>query len=477
MACNPREAALALHRFGFGPRAGSIEAIADDPRGALLAELERPNAGQIANAALPSSGSANRAVFEYNAERNANEKRERLRREAAAQVAMQSAGGDVAMDAKPDAVPAASPDPGAVPLPRQLFRNEARARFDAAINAEIGLVERLVWFWSNHFCVNADATVMAGGYEREAIRPHVLGRFSDMLLAVEGHPAMLLYLNNEQSIGPGSVAGINRDRGLNENLAREILELHTLGVRTVYTQSDVTNFAKVLTGWTILPTATNPDHGGEFVFLRRAHEPGAHTVIGNAYTDGGVEQGRAVLADLARHPATAKHVATKLARHFIADDPPATLVDGLTQRFLDTDGDLKEVAAALVAAPESWVPQQTKIKRPNEWIAAALRATEEPGEIPRILQAGNLLGEPLWRPPAPKGFSDENAAWLDGLGRRLEIANGFAHRDGLGHDPETVMEAAVGPLASAETRRAVAGAESRPQALTLLLMAPEFQRR
>jgi uncharacterized protein (DUF1800 family) len=477
MACNPREAALALHRFGFGPRAGSIDAIAEDPRGALLAELERPNVGQIAQADLPSAAAANRAVFEYNAERNANAKRERLRREAAAQVAMQGAGGEAVMEAKPDAAPAASGQPEAVPLPRQLFRNEAKARFEAAIGAEIGFVERLVWFWSNHFCVNADATVMAGGYEREAIRPHVLGRFSDMLLAVEGHPAMLLYLNNEQSIGPGSVAGINRDRGLNENLAREILELHTLGVRTVYTQTDVTNFAKVLTGWTILPTATNPDHGGEFVFLRRAHEPGDQTVIGKTYAEDGVEQGRAVLGDLARHPATAKHVATKLARHFIADDPPPSLVDGLAQRFLDTGGDLKEVAATLVAAPESWQPEQTKIKRPNEWIAAGLRATGEPSEIPRILQAGNLLGEPLWRPPAPKGFSDENAAWLDGLGRRLEIANGFAHRDGLGHDPEAVMETAIGPLASAETRRAIASAESRPQALTLLLMAPEFQRR
>jgi uncharacterized protein (DUF1800 family) len=477
MACNPREAALALHRFGFGPRAGSIDAIAEDPRGALLAELEQPNIGQIAKADLPSSSAANRAVFEFNAERNANTKRERLRREAAAQVAMQNAGGEAVMEAKPDAAPTASGQPEAVPLPRQLFRNETKARFEAAIDAEIGFVERLVWFWSNHFCVNADATVMAGGYEREAIRPHVLGRFSNMLLAVEGHPAMLLYLNNEQSVGPGSVAGINRDRGLNENLAREILELHTLGVRTVYAQADVTNFAKVLTGWTILPTVTNPDHGGEFVFIRRAHEPGDHTVIGKAYTDGGVEQGRAVLADLARHPATAKHVATKLGRHFIADDPPPSLVDGLAQRFLDTDGDLKEVATALITAPESWEPQQIKIKRPNEWIAAGLRATGEPGEIPRVLQAGNLLGEPLWRPPAPKGFSDENAAWLDGLGRRLEVANGFAHRDGLGHDPEAVMETAIGPLASAETRHAIAGAESRPQALTMLLMAPEFQRR
>jgi len=477
MALDPKEAALALHRFGFGPRAGSIAAIAADPRGALLAELERPNAGQVAHADLPSGAAANRAVFEYNAERAANEKRERLRREAAPQVAMLSTGGDMAMEAKPDVPPPAPVQPEAVPLPRQLFRNEAKAHFDAALNADIGLVERLVWFWSNHFCVNANATVMAGGYEREAIRPYVLGRFADMLLAAEGHPAMLLYLNNEQSIGPASVAGINRDKGLNENLAREILELHTLGVRTVYGQADVTNFAKVLTGWTILPTATNPDHGGEFVFLRRAHEPGPQTVVGTAYADGGVEQGRAVLNDLARHPATARHVATKLARHFIADDPPTTLVDRLTQRFLDTDGDLKEVIAALIAAPESWAAEQAKIKRPGEWIVAALRATEEPGDIARVIGAQALLGEPLWRPPAPKGFSDDNAAWLDGLGQRLDIANSFARREGLAHEPEAIMDTALGPLASAETRQTLAHADTRPQALTLLLMAPEFQRR
>jgi uncharacterized protein (DUF1800 family) len=429
MARNPQEAALALHRFGFGPRAGSIEEIA-----------------------------ANRAVFEYNAERNANQKR--TRRDPA--------------QATMEAAPA---QPEAMPLPRQLFRAEARARIDAALNAEIGFVERLVWFWSNHFCVNQEKTVMAGAYEREAIRPHVLGRFADMLLAAEGHPAMLLYLDNAQSIGPNSIAGVNRDRGLNENLAREILELHTLGVRTTYTQDDVTNFAKVLTGWTIRQTVSDPDHGGEFVYIKRAHEPGPQTVIGKDYDDAGTGQGRAVLADLARHPATAKHVAMKLARHFIADDPPPALVDRLTQRFLDTDGDLKEVTKVLVAAPEAWAPEQAKIKRPGEWIVAGLRATGETGDIGRIIQAQNLLGEPLWRPPAPKGFSDENAAWLDGLAQRLDIANTFAHREGLALEPAAIMDAALGPLASAETRRAVAGAESRPQAMTVLLMAPEFQRR
>ncbi len=458
MARNPQEAALALHRFGFGPRTGSIEEIAADPRGALIAELDRPGAGRITTPDLPTSGTANRAVFEYRAARNAEKK---LAKRDAAQAAME----------------AAPAQPEAVPLPRQLFRKEARARIDAALDAEIGLVERLVWFWSNHFCVNQDKTVMAGAYEREAIRPHVLGQFGDMLLAAEGHPAMLLYLDNAQSMGPDSVAGINRDKGLNENLAREILELHTLGVRTVYTQDDVTNFAKVLTGWTILPTVTNPDHGGEFVYIKRMHEPGPETVIGNEYDEGGTEQGRAVLADLARHPATAKHVASKLARHFIADDPLPALVEKLTQRFLDTDGDLKEVTMAMIAAPEAWAPEQVKIKRPGEWIVAILRATGISGDTQRILGGMALLGEPLWRPAAPKGFSDENAAWLDGLAQRLDMANAFAHRGGLALEPQAIMETALGPLASPETRQTIARAESRPQAMTLLLMASEFQRR
>jgi uncharacterized protein (DUF1800 family) len=200
-------------------------------------------------------------------------------------------------------------------------------------------------------------------------------------------------------------------------------------------------------------------------------------VLGKTYRDTGLAQGRAVLTDLARHPATAKHIATKLAIHFIADDPPAALVDRLARRFRDTDGDLKEVAKALIAAPEAWQPQQAKLKRPGEWLIAALRATAQEGDVRRVVQAGALLGEPLWRPPAPKGFSDENAAWLDGVAERLEIANAFAQRQGPSLDPAAVADAALGLLASAETRQAIARAESRPQALTLALMAPEFLRR
>jgi uncharacterized protein (DUF1800 family) len=488
MALDQRGAALALHRFGFGPRPGSIAAIAPDPRGALVADLDRPKAGQIiAAAGLMTSGAANRAAFEFFAERNAKTRVAKLREDEAKRVAAESGAAGTMMEAKPEMQPDAAKPPAGAPaantpatpppetVPQQIFFAEARARFDAAIGAELGFVERLVWFWSNHFCVNADDTVMAGAYEREAIRPHVLGRFVELLEAAEGHPAMLLYLTNTLSMGPNSVAGINRTRGLNENLAREILELHTLGVRAGYTQDDVTSFAKVITGWTILPTDTNPDHGGEFLFHQRLHEPGPQTVIGKSYRDTGVEQGRAVLVDLARHPATAKHIAFKLARYFVADDPPPALVARLEQRFNETEGDLYEVSKALATSPEAWSEERVKIKRPSEWMVAYLRAARFTGDIRAMNGGMNRLGEPLWRPPAPRGFPDENGTWLDGLSHRLDIANNFAQRNADRLDAAALLDTALGPLVSEETRRAIARAETKPQALTLMLMAPEFQ--
>jgi uncharacterized protein (DUF1800 family) len=318
---------------------------------------------------------------------------------------------------------------------------------------------------------------MAGGYEREAIRPHILGRYADMLLAAEGHPAMLIYLDNSISMGANSVAGINRTRGLNENLAREILELHTLGVRTGYEQDDVTRFANVLTGWTIIPAANDPVHGVEFIFNPRMHEPGAQRVLGKFYADAGVEQGRAVLADLARHPATATHVATKLARYFSADDPPPPLVERLAKTFRDTEGDLKEVAKALVMSEECWTPERGKLKRPCEWVAAIARTTGLRSNTQRFTGGQRLMGEPLWQPSSPQGFADNEAAWIDGTGLRLDVANSVAERVADRVDPRELVETALGPLASDETRQAVARAESRPQALALVFMSPEFQRR
>jgi len=481
MAVDPKaEAALALHRFGTGPRAGSIAAIASDPRGALLAELERPNAARIADPELLTTGAAARAAIAFQQAQRLARQAER----AAQQAAPQGADG-----ATPEMKPADqaartvdSPRPNAGPaVPQQLYLTEAKARINAALNAEIGFAERLAWFWSNHFCVSADkfgVRPICGAYEREAIRANMLGRFGDMLLAVESHPAMLIYLDNARSIGPDSIAGVRQKRGLNENLAREILELHTLGVRSVYSQEDVTRFANVITGWTVIAPRQDAARAGEFVFNPNMHQPGAQTVIGRSYADTGVEQGRAVLAALARHPATAKHVATKLARHFVADEPPPALVERLAKRFLATQGDLKEVTKALVTAPEAWEAPRAKLKRPGEWIIAAYRAVGvTPPDVGPVMQAHNLLGEPLWRPSAPKGFADDSAPWLDGLAQRLDIANQLARRVGGQADPREVFEETLAPLASTETRQAVTRAESRPQALALLFMAPEFQRR
>jgi len=474
MALDPQaQAAIALHRFGFGPREGSIAAIGSDARGALLSDLDG-RTRVVARAELPGSSASARAAYEFQQEKKVA--RFAAKADNDAGKSMMSASGDAAMDAKAGAKPAANPGPG---VPQQLYLDSAKARFDAALNAEIGFVERLTWFWSNHFCVSAEKVrPTAGAFEREAIRPHVLGKFSDMLLAVETHPAMLMYLDNARSIGPNSFAGQRRGKGLNENLAREILELHTLGVRTGYSQDDVTNFAKVITGWTVIPFRQDMEHGGEFTFNPRMHEPDTQRVLGTDYADIGVEQGRAVLLALARRPETAKHIATKLARHFIADNPAADLVERLAKRFRETDGDLKQVAKALVTAPQALDAPRTKLKRPGEWIVASMRATGmQIEDVRRVIQTLNMLGEPLWQPPAPKGFPDENAAWNDGLAQRLDIANQVARRLGDKIDPEVVAETALGTLASAQTREALKRAESRPQALTLLLMSPEFQRR
>jgi uncharacterized protein (DUF1800 family) len=219
-------------------------------------------------------------------------------------------------------------------------------------------------------------------------------------------------------------------------------------------------------------------HGGEFTFNPRMHEPGTQKVVGESYADAGLDQGRRVLTALARHPATAKHIARKFARHFIADDPPLALVERLTKRFLDTQGDLKEMAKALVAAPEAWAEPRGKLKRPGEWIVGALRAIGvKPADIRPVIQAQNLLGEPLWRPPAPNGFADDDATWLDGLSQRLDVANQIARRIAGTADPKAIFDEVLAPIASAETKATITRAESRPQALALLLMAPEFQRR
>jgi uncharacterized protein (DUF1800 family) len=446
--------ALALARFGLGPKPGERAALGGAARDALLGQLDRPEAALLEGPSLLPSDALYR-------EHRATEERRRLERAANMGTSQKSQ------------VP---------PFEENTYKGEAAARFARLVSTETPFLERLVLFWSNHFCValskGNQIRVIAGAFEREAIRPHILGRFADMVKAVEQHPAMLIYLDNNQSIGPNSRTGLNGRRGLNENLAREIMELHTLGVDGGYTQADVTSLARIITGWTITSPDDDATYGGRFTIAPNRHEPGDQVLLGRTFPAGGREQGEAALAFIAGHPSTARHIATKLASHFVADNPPDALVEKLSRAFIDSDGDLAAVSRTLLEAPESWDFGVRKIRMPVEFIVAAARLTGRPADP--LALAGQLgpLGQPLWNPSGPNGFSDKEAFWAspEGMTTRLDIAARIGQQSGNA-DPMRLLREAFGPEVSAATREAVGRAESRQQAVALLLMSPEFQRR
>jgi uncharacterized protein (DUF1800 family) len=476
---SPYAAAVAANRFGLGARPGEIGQMADDPRGALRAQL-LGGAPVIHNPALPDTATILSRAAELRAER-----REHRREETAA---VDGASGNATV---PEAVQRLAG------MFRAAYIDDAGARMRFAVSTERPFVERLVQFWSNHFAVSVDKMAVlgiAGAFEREAIRPHMLGSFYELLLAVEQHPAMLLYLDNAQSIGPNSDLARRRERqpaqgngprakvGINENLAREILELHTLGVGSGYTQADVTEFAKVITGWS-LGGGEGRLHGGTtgaFYFRPGLHEPGTRHLLGNTYRDDGIAQGFAVLKDLARSPATAHHIATKLARHFIADDPPANAVDRLSEAFLSTDGNLTSLYRALIETPEVWAQPLSKYKTPTDYIYSSYRALELPiPEGPKAIGPFELMGQRMFSPGSPAGWPDRSVDW-DGsssLLKRLEWADQVGQRVGSEINAADRVSQVLGPVAGNHTRTSVARAESGAQAVTLLLACPEFMRR
>jgi uncharacterized protein (DUF1800 family) len=371
------------------------------------------------------------------------------------------------------------------------YRAQATARIVAAIETEQPFRERLVQFWANHFAISTDKQplgAIAGHYENEAIRPYVTGNFLDMLRAVESHPAMILYLDNQSSVGPGSMGARlasrfrEREFGLNENLAREILELHTLGVDGGYTQEDVTEFARVLTGWSI-GSDNGPLRGGEpgeFHFRSRVHEPGSKTILGRRYREDGLDEGDAVLTDLARHPSTARHLATKLARHFVADEPPAALIERLASVYLETDGELAQVYEVLIAADASWIEPLAKYKTPNDYVISAMRALDHvPEREEQLLGVMTQLGQPPLRPGSPAGWPDTAAHWDggDALLKRIEWVSAMGRAAGNAVDPVELGERVLGPVLGEHSALGIARAESASQGLALLLAAPEFQRR
>jgi len=395
-------------------------------------------------------------------------------------------------------------DAGTEQAMRQKLRSETQDHYRAAVNARVAtalttpapFAERLVHFWANHFAVSIDkppVAALAGAFEAEAIRPHVFGRFEDMLLAVERHPAMLLYLDQARSVGPDSNAARRaaqatpaRTRGLNENLAREILELHTLGVRTGYSQQDVTDFARALTGWTV--GGLGPRYGagqggpapGSFVFMPALHEPGARSVLQRRYEQMGEGQAVAILHDLAVAPATARHVATKLARHFAGDTPPPALVDRLASSFTRTGGDLPSVYRTLIESPEAWDPTQAKFKTPWDWTLSTLRGLGTTDLRERqIAPVLTQLGQPVWRPGSPAGYDDVAESWAapDALMRRVEVAQRIAMQTASTIDARVLGPQLLPGGLSESTTTAVSRAESSATALALLLASPEFLRR
>lgn len=467
------EAAVAAHRFGLGEP--SLAAVDADPPAWLRRQIGPADPQQ--GHALPTTAQALQAHAEF-------QRQQRERRRAAADRGPEPAG--------------RSDEQRFGEHFRRLVQGDVRARLATAATTQRPFAERLALFWSNHFTVSMlkpGVRGLVGSYEREAIRPHVAGRFEALLGAAVRHPAMLRYLDNDRSAGPGSrVARFMQRRrdprvtGLNENLAREVLELHTLGVAGGgqayggwggYTQADVTEFARVLTGWRVDPRELDrgATPGG---FDARWHEPGTKTVLGRRHGEG-PQALDAVLAQLAHHPSTARFLAYKLARHFVADQPPPALVATLAERYQDSGGELAAVYAALLDSPLAWLPPPTKLKTPEEFVVSTVRLLGLGAQaFERAPDAGiGTLGQAVHAAPSPAGWADAAEEWLgpDAVWKRIEWAARVADRTGRRLDARALADSALGPRLGEASAQQIRRAADAPQALALLLLAPEFQRR
>ena len=489
-------AIIAAHRFGLGE--AQLKTVGGDAQGWLLAQI---------GAAEPQRGE-HLAGAREGLMRFAEFRQMRRQNTAATSTASTVAAAD-APGAMSPAAETLSTEQDFVEHFRQLVHANQRARLVTAATSSKPFNERLALFWANHFTVSmtkAGARGLVGAFEREAIRPHIGSSFEALLVAAVTHAGMLRYLDNEQSAGPRSRFVQQQARrpradgergpqitGLNENLAREVLELHTLGVSGGgaayggwggYTQTDVTSFARVLTGWRIplgaviaeaIPAAEAPGR-----FDAAWHEPGAKTVLGKSYAEGPMAL-RQVLHDLAHHPATARFVSFKLARHFVADDPPPTLVARLATTFRDTQGDLPSVYRELIAAPESWITAATKLKTPEEFVISTARVLNL-GEQAFARQpdgAIGMLGQRVQAAPSPAGWPDRAEEWLgpDAVWKRVEWATRIAQRIGRQADARSLARSSLGVALSERSAQQIERAADGTMALALLLMSPEFQRR
>lgn len=444
------QAAIAVSRFGLGARPGELELASADPVAWLLRQLEAPPRG-------PGGVSTGAAIREIHKARDAGTQGlDRLQRQH-----------------------------------RARFRQELGARTLARVGSAAPFFERWVDFWSNHFTVSVRQPKIFGvalAFEREAIRPNALGRFAELLQAVVRHPAMLVYLDNQRSVGDDSWIAERAEAGLNENLAREVLELHTLGVDGGYGQDDVIALARLLTGWSVDRRPSVRSDG--FRFYPAGHDEAPKELLGRRYTQGGLEEGLAALQDLAAHPATARHVARRLAQHFVRDAPPTLAVATLEAVYLESGGDLRALARALVELPEAWEHAEEKLRRPEDWWVACARAAglaervgvqvseEEVGRA--ALEAFALMGNVPFTAPSPAGWPEEAQAWAGGeaLLQRVEVAEGLArHLSRAVPDAAARAQEVLGARLSRRAEAALRQAQDPATALALLFTAPEMLRR
>ena len=480
------ESIIAANRFGLGARPGELAKIQTDPRAWLHDQVRGARATPTAIQGLTDSAQ----IFQ---EQVAALQQRRAAKQAASSQTSQAS----------DAQTTNSKGLNKADLDRvravaRHYQAQVMARYQTAVRSEESFRERLVHFWSNHFAVSSDKNAvrpLAATLENEAIRPNLHLSFYDLLLAVESHPAMILYLDNQASVGPNSQlaelmkrrANQQRKVDINENLGREILELHTLGVNGGYTQTDVTRFATVLTGWSVGGDITGGRLGkviaqgtpGKFAFRTALHEPGAQTILGKRYNQAGVEQPLAVLKDLAHHDATAQFIATKLARHFIADTPPPQAVAQIAKAFRDSQGDLPTVHTALTNCDAAWQATANKYKTPHEFVVSTWRALDYvPNKPAQVVAAFEMLGQRPYTPGSPAGWADIAGQWdgPDALMKRIEWATQLEVR-GQNRSPLQLAEASLADSLSEHTRMAINGAEEATQGRVLWLMSPEFLRR
>jgi uncharacterized protein (DUF1800 family) len=499
-----------LNRAAFGPRPGDFEKVKEIGLTRYIDQQLHPD--RLADTGMPARLSGLTTL--HLSAREIFEQYERPQLEMRRMRQQQQAAGGTAP--KPDAVPKMAGQPGGAPG-NEIVVELAEQKMLRAVYSERQLQEVLTDFWFNHFNVDARkgrTRFLLTEYDRDAIRPHVLGSFRDLLGATAKSPAMLFYLDNWMSVdpdGPHTAAGQNRRpagsrpggivwpqqprpqqpgnqantprRGLNENYARELMELHTLGVDGGYTQKDVTEVARAFTGWTI-PAARLG--GAGFRFVPALHDDREKIVLGHQIkAGGGMNDGEQVLDILASHPATAAFIASKLAHRFVSDSPPQALVDRLAERFRETKGDLREVMRTLLMSPEFLSPEayRAKVKTPFDFVVSAVRATgADLADVRPLVRGLQQLGMPLYQCQPPTGYKDSADAWTNAgaLVGRMNFATSLAGNPQVAAtlpDRDRFVEAVLGRDISDTTRATIAKASSAPQMAALTFGSPEFQKR